>query len=269
MATTFTKTGSNVIVSFEDKNYSFPSSATKITPKGTGNLIELKDDEKFIAFDYTTVIGVVGANRNAMITALSALFSFDIIAATEDVELSIDELKATQTDGTHKTQTVDSAGINTEAKIRTTSLTITRPANTTAYDIGDAIGDVGAAMLSWADVSIANGYGVDIIGISATTTDTGLAGKTLRIHLNNAAMTSVPADNVAYTKDLAKWRGSIDITFGATTESTTAQNRDDGIPFGINPAVKSVFPVVVTTQGFTPSANSTTIILHITYFQTN
>lgn len=158
MATTFTKTGSNVVVSFEDNNYSFPE-GTKIIPKGDGNLIELKDDEKYIIFDYTTVTGVVGANRNAMISALSAIFNYGYLAAIEDVELSVDELKTATTDGTQKAQVVNSAGVSSDSILRTFLMTVTRPANTTAYTAGDVIGDVSAALTKFTSVAKAAGYG--------------------------------------------------------------------------------------------------------------
>jgi hypothetical protein len=177
---------------------------------------------------------------------------------------------AKQTDGTQKTQTVDGAGINSESIIRTFGLTITRPANQTVYAAGDVIGDVGAAMLMFADVAKAAGYGVAILGVRAQTNDTGLAGKALNVSFYNSALTTVPEDNAAFSMvddNAEKREGNVTLTFGSGILAKVAQNLDERIV--LNPVARSVGCVVVTTAGHTPSADSTWIKLYIKCLLTN
>jgi hypothetical protein len=175
-----------------------------------------------------------------------------------------------QGDGTQKAQTVDQAGINSESIIRTFRLTITRPANGTAYAAGDVIGDVSAEMPMLADVAKANGYGVALLGIRAQTNDTGLAGKALNVSFYNFALTTVPADNEAFVMDdgnADEREGYVTLTFGSGILAKEAQNIDERIV--LNPVARSIGVVVVTTGGFTPSANSTWIKLYVKCLLTN
>jgi hypothetical protein len=177
---------------------------------------------------------------------------------------------ASVTDGSQKTQTVDPAGVNSESIIRTASLTITRPANTTAYAANDVIGDVSEAMLMFANVAKANGYGVAILGVRVQTNDTGLAGKNLLLHFYNSALTSVIADNQPFIMaddNAEKREGSLNVRFGSGIMAKVGQNIDERIV--LNPVARGVGLVAVTTEGFTPSANSTWIKLYIKYLQTN
>jgi hypothetical protein len=177
---------------------------------------------------------------------------------------------AKQTDGTQKSQTVDTAGINSESIIRTFGLTIIRPANTTVYAANDVIGDVGAAMLMFADVAKAAGYGIAVLGVRAQTNDTGLAGKALNVSFYNSALTTVIADNEPFVmadENAEKREGNVTLTFGSGILAKVSQNLDERIV--LNPVARSVGCVVVTTGGFTPSANSTWIKLYIKCLLTN
>lgn len=64
-----------------------------------------------------TIASVVPATLLAACNALDAIglvevSDTDVVAALEDVELSVDELKATQTDGSQKTQVINADGLD-------------------------------------------------------------------------------------------------------------------------------------------------------------
>jgi len=169
-----------------------------------------------------------------------------------------------------KTQTVDPSGINSESIIRTFGLTLTRPANQTAYTAGDVIGDVSGAMPMFSNVAKANGYGVAILGVRAQTNDTGLAGKALNVSFYNDALTTVIADNEPFVmadENAEKREGNVTLTFGSGILAKVSQNLDERIV--LNPVGRSIGCVPVTTAGHTPSADSTWIKLYIKCLLTN
>jgi len=122
----------------------------------------------------------------------------------------------------------------------------------------------------FSNVAKANGYGVAILGVRIQTNDTGLAGKALSLSFYNSALTTVPADNAAFSmadENAEKREGNMTLTFGSGILAKVAQNITDQIV--INPSARSVGLVVVTTQGFTPSANSTWLKIYIKCLLTN
>ena len=222
--------------------YSSPYGVKLLLPGQVGELLS----DSFIPADWT-IQSVTGFTTNLQVA--DALDAIGIV---------------------QKSQTVDTAGINSESIIRTFGLTITRPANTTVYTAGDVIGDVGAAMLMFANVAKAAGYGVALLGIRAQTNDTGLAGKALNVSFYNSALTTVPADNAAFVmvdENAEKREGNATLTFGSDIMAKVAQNLDERIV--LNPVARAVGVVVVTTGGFTPSANSTWIKLYTKWLLTN
>lgn len=147
--------------------------------------------------------------------------------------------------------------------------TLTRPANTTPYTLGDCIADVAAAQLKFTDVAIAALGGVRIDNITAYTNDTGLAGKSLRINFYNAAPTTPIADNSPMTVDVAnssKRKGVVPISFGTGIYASVASELYSNLV--LNPVDKSIY-IQVETDAFTPSANSTWITFKISVTRTN
>jgi len=144
---------------------------------------------------------------------------------------------------------------------RTFSKTVTRPANTTAYTAADVIGDVAGTLDTIADVAKATGYGVCVTNIRIQTTDTGLSGKTIRVHILNDADSAI-ADNSAFAiGDSAKRRGYIDVVMGTGNLALEGQTQLENLV--VNPVARAVYFILETTEGFTPSGNSTTLKVEI------
>jgi len=186
---------------------------------------------------------------------------YALAVADPNLKASVDAINTKQTDGNQKAQPVDAAGINTSAIYRTFNKTVTRPANQTVYAAGDVIGDVAATLDTISDVAKAAGYGVCITNIRIQTTDTGLSGKTIRVHILNDSDTPI-TDNAAFAiGDATKRRGYIDIEMG--TGNLAKEGQAQGENLIINPVARAVYFILETTEGFTPSADSTTLRVEI------
>jgi hypothetical protein len=163
--------------------------------------------------------------------------------------------------------------------------TLTRPANTTAYTAGDSISDnatAGSVTALSATVSDTNDDPIFITDILITSTDTGLAGKRIRAYLYNSDPTASSGvgggDNAAFAQKKAGYIGSFsgrleagfsDGTPGRLVPSfqLAADTTDTaGAPAGgfvmtkPTSGAKTLFIQFQAIDGFTPSANSTTII---------
>lgn len=165
-------------------------------------------------------------------------------------------------------QIVNSAGISSDVIIRTFAMTVTRPANTTAYAAGDVIGDVSAALTKFVNVAKAAGYGVYVKAVRIQTTDTGLAGKTIKLHFYNNSVTAI-SDNDAFAivdANYSKRDGSTTVTMGTGNVAKVGMNNYVDLP--LNPVGRDVHCVLETTEGFTPSGNSTLLYVYIKCFLT-
>lgn len=162
--------------------------------------------------------------------------------------------------------------------------TLTRPANTTAYTALDSISDnatAGSVTALTATVSDTNDDPLTVTEILVSSTDTGLAGKRVRAYLFNSdptASTGVGAgDNAAYSQKKAGYVGSfsgvLETGFSDGTVGRLVPSYADGAASGTPNAAAGGFLVTKPTSGaktlfiqyqavdgFTPSANSTTII---------
>jgi hypothetical protein len=162
--------------------------------------------------------------------------------------------------------------------------TLTRPANTTAYTAADSISDnatAGSVTALSATVSDTNDDPITITEILINSTDTGLAGKRIRAYLFNSdptASTGVGAgDNAAYSQKKAGYIGScsgvLETGFSDGTVGRLVPSYNDGAAASTANAQAGGFIVTKPTagaktlyiqyqaiDGFTPSANSTTII---------
>lgn len=138
-------------------------------------------------------------------------------------------------------------------------ITITRPANTTAYSAGDVIG-AAAAALTFA-TGMASGQRVMIAGIDLEYDVAAIpAGMTTcRLHLYSVTPPSALADNAAWdlpSGDRASYLGYVDIPQILDMGSTLFIQSDN-----VNKAIQlsgsaSVFAYLMTTVGFTPGAVS-------------
>lgn len=162
--------------------------------------------------------------------------------------------------------------------------TLTRPANATAYTAADSISDnatAGSVTALTATLSDTNDDPIFISDILISSTDTGLAGKRIRAYLFNSNPTSSSGvgggDNAAYSQKKAGYIGSFsgiletgfsDGTVGRLVPSyndsaaASAANAPSGGFLVTLPTsgAKTLFIQYQAIDGFTPSANSTTII---------
>ncbi len=162
--------------------------------------------------------------------------------------------------------------------------TLTRPANTTAYTALDSISDnatAGSVTALTATVSDTNDDPIFISEILINSTDTGLAGKRVRAYLFNSNPTTssgvVNGDNAAYSQKKAGYIGSfsgvLETGFSDGTVGRLVPSYADGAAASTAHAMAGGYVVTVPTSGaktlfiqyqavdgFTPSANSTTII---------
>jgi hypothetical protein len=149
--------------------------------------------------------------------------------------------------------------------------TLTRPANTTAYVANDSISDNGTAgsvtALS-ATLSDLNDDPVMLTELLVDTNDTGLAaGIAVRAYIYNSdptANSGVGAgDNSTFSNKRAGFIGSMSGTFRAFSDGGKARLvPDEGSYIVCTPTsgAKTLYVQYQALAGFTPSANSTTLI---------
>lgn len=147
----------------------------------------------------------------------------------------------------------------------TTTVTFTRPSNTTAYAVNDAIGDTsGSAILAFANLCGTGGGNVFItsveLEVDAATSSIG----TTTLRLYNAAPTAI-ADNAAWdlvSDDRSKYLGSIKLAT-PTDEVSTLFSNNDGINKHILMTGTSLYCILTTDTAFTPgSATVKRITIH-------
>jgi hypothetical protein len=148
------------------------------------------------------------------------------------------------------------------------SVTITRPANTTAYTAGDAVGDAnGSAILTFADIARAAGEimitNVELM-INVSAVPSGMAAFTLELY--DAAPDAI-ADNAVWdlssAGDRGKYLGSIALNAPTDKGSTLFSQNDDMDKKQITVAGTSLYGVLRTDGAFTPTSGAVkTLTLH-------
>jgi hypothetical protein len=141
------------------------------------------------------------------------------------------------------------------------SVTITRPANTTAYTAGDAVGDAnGSAILEFANIARAAGeifitnaeLRVDVAAVPSGMT-------TFTLELYSAAPDAI-ADNAAWdlssSGDRGKYLGSISLAAPTDKGSTLFSQNDSMNQKQIAVAGTSVFGVLRTDGAYTPTSGA-------------
>lgn len=208
-----------------------------------------------------------GANAKLEIDAELSVSDIEIGAvelknASSDERASIEAANTARTTATKvlAVQNVDEAGNVQPALGRAyrVSVSVTRPANTTAYTALDVIGD--NSVITFASIGTTAGhimltnlrFEYDVAALPS-----GMTG--LRLHLYNAAPTAI-SDNAAFdlpSGDRDKYLGYIDVgtpvDLGATLWS---QNPDARVQVKLASASTSLYGILQTTTGFTPAANS-------------
>ena len=139
----------------------------------------------------------------------------------------------------------------------TTTVSITRPADTTAYTAGDAIGDTsGSAIMTFADMGKATGGDVIItsVELEVDAASSSIAGCNLRLY--NAAPAAI-ADNASWdlvSGDRGKYLGKIALS-APTDEGSTLFSDNDQINKQLNLVDGNLYAVLQTTSGYTPAAS--------------
>jgi hypothetical protein len=194
-------------------------------------------------------------------------------AATDNTTPSPVKIDQT-TDGITNAVAVKNSPSANTAKTYTGSFVVaatglTRPANVTAYSIGDSISNnATAASVTANSVSLSdtNDHPIDLAEILLDTTDTGpgTAGAKITLHLFNSDPTAstgvVGGDNAAWSNKKAGWVGSFSGTMTPFSDGSRAVlTPDAGTLRMISPTsgAKTVFWQLQTQTAFTPSANST------------
>ncbi|MFA5922321.1 MAG: hypothetical protein WC856_13680 [Methylococcaceae bacterium] len=146
--------------------------------------------------------------------------------------------------------------INNAVVSHSATVTVTRPADTTAYTAGDVIGDTGgSAIMTFANMGKAAGGEVMItsVELELDVATSAMAGTKLRLY--NAAPTAI-ADNAAWdlvSGDRGKYLGQITLST-PTDEGSTLFCDNDGINKQITLASGSLYAELQTVSAFTPAS---------------
>lgn len=136
-------------------------------------------------------------------------------------------------------------------------VSVTRPANTTAYTAGDVVGATAAA-IEFADIGPSFGVvsitdsdlRIDVTGVPAGMTS-------FRLHLYNVTPPSALADNAAWdlpAGDRASYLGYIDLGTPVDVGSTLFVQTDGSGAKTFQMKTSSLFGYLVTNGGFTPTS---------------
>ena len=234
------------------KDYSLEDLVMEYTEIGTTVHISIFSKVRQTGIDQTP-LSDLSVDGSVLTTIEAWLLWWDALDS-ENVAIAS---SANQTSGAQKAQNVDVAGITAETIPDVFALTITRPANTTAYTAGDVIGDVSAALGKFVNVSKATGYSVIITNVRLQTNDTGFAGKAMNLNFYNDAVDPI-ADNAPFVMadaNASKRRGSIQVIFGTGAYGKVAQSHFENLI--IVPVARDIPIILETAAAATPSANST------------
>ena len=160
------------------------------------------------------------------------------------------------------------SSLTVDSKAYRSSVTITRPSNTTGYTAGDVIGiadsgtpaNAGSAIHTLTNIGPAGGYvmvqSVELlIGLSAVTS--GMAG--FRLHLYTASPTAV-LDNAAFdlvSGEVANYAGFIDLPTPSDFGSMLYSQADySGRLIKLASASTSLFAELETRGAFTPASGT-------------
>lgn len=148
--------------------------------------------------------------------------------------------------------------------------TLTRPANTTPYTAGDSISNnatAGSVTALSATVSDTNDDPVSIEALLLDSTDTGLAGTTVRAYLYNSDPTASSGvsggDNAPFSNKKAGFIGTMIgkmFAFSDGSGGRLVPEYGQSIKAAPTSGARTIFVQYQTVEGFTPSANSTTLI---------
>jgi hypothetical protein len=151
------------------------------------------------------------------------------------------------------------------ARMPIVSATLTRPANTTPYAALDAVSDnatAGSVTPLAFSVSDINDAPVALYRILCRTTDTGAGAHIFKLYLYNQVPTATAGDNAAWSATaMAGYIGAFtSSSFEAFSDGSVGMFfPEKGTMIQTKPAsgAKTVYGLLQTVDGFTPSASST------------
>jgi hypothetical protein len=158
---------------------------------------------------------------------------------------------------------VASISITTGFKLASSTVEITRPADTTAYTAGDRVGPAsGSLPAQLTGCALANGRG-GVITMIRLSTDKKSITPRIRCHFFNASNATLSADNAAYQEKYAdgtKRVGFVDLDSMATATDTTnsdcsrSQNYEVRLPYVCAADSTSLWIAYEALDAFTPAS---------------
>lgn len=155
-----------------------------------------------------------------------------------------------------------SGSLTVDGKAYRTTVTITRPSNTTAYTAGDVVGDTGgSAILTFTNAGPSGGF-VILQSVSLVFSDSSVPSGmgAFRLHLYSAAPTAI-ADNAVFdlvSGDRANYMGYIDLStpldFGSSLYTQTDYS---GRLVKLAAASTTLYAELETRGAYTPVSAST------------
>jgi hypothetical protein len=140
------------------------------------------------------------------------------------------------------------------------SFSQTRPIDATAYAASDVVGEDAAEVMTFADLVSIAGSAFKIVGVTLETDVAAIpAGMaTMRLHLFTTAPTAI-TDNLAFNlpaADRTKYLGFITLATSVDLGDTLwSQNNDVNFRGKLATDSKTIYGVLETVAGFTPSAS--------------
>ena len=211
-------------------------------------------------------------------TAGTALTENDAAAARVDSKRAqVMVLEDGTTRGTRQGVTSDGAAKAVAKFLQVDASTLTRPANTTAYSANDAVSNnatAGSVTAQTVAFSAIADHPVSIERVRVRSTDTGVAGKAIRVYLFNSDPTASSGvgggDNAAWSQKLAGFIGSVSGVLRSFSDGAAGVLvPDEGSRIIAKPGsgVTTIWLLWQTLDAWTPSANSTTFIATLEGFQ--
>ena len=149
---------------------------------------------------------------------------------------------------------------------------VTRPANTTAYAAGDAVGTATSSVLTLSNAARQNSGGGRVLAVRLFKSGTTVTNATFTIHFFNTAPTDV-ADNAAldilYAQQ-SRYIGNLALStmvVGGSGGGYAYLNANPPLWYSTASGSKALYAVIVATAAYTP-ASAETFTLSVTVEQT-
>lgn len=156
----------------------------------------------------------------------------------------------------------NSSSITVDGKAYRSTVTITRPSNTTAYSAGDVVGDTsGSAIITLSSIGPTNGF-VLIQSVALMFSDSSVPSgmSSFRVHFYTASPTAI-ADNAVFnipSGDRAGYAGFVDLATPTDMGSSLYVQADYcGRLVRLAAASTSLFALIETRGAYTPVSAST------------